>query len=393
MSVSRRRLIQGVTLITSLTTLSLLLHLGLEWRQALADINTMIVTPVTLSVSDTYTSSAEAAPSRDQEAGSNADTALDTSTTAESALSPMGAAAALHTTSTPITTPEPPLPDSPLNILLLGTDARPGDELTRTDAMVLIHLDRKNDRVSMLSLPRDLWVTYPGGNRGRINAAYAVGEEEYGPGGGAALAKATVEELLDLKVNYFAMVNFEGFRGLIDYLGGITVDVPEAIYDPAYPTQDYGTMKVRFRAGTQRMNGRRALIYARTRHADSDFGRNQRQQLVLMAIFESVRDQGLLQQLTNLNDYTGALRDYVRTDMPRSTMLDLARWGRNLDLNDVRRFAIDADIVYDLEDPATFAAKPRALRRVVGQFTGSMTTSAGGLRMQHSDQQGDAQDD
>jgi hypothetical protein len=74
-------------------------------------------------------------------------------------------------------------------------------------------------------------------------------------------------------------------------------------------------------------------------------------------------------------------------------MLDLARWGRNLDLSDVRRFAIDADIVYDLEDPATFAAKPRALRRVVGQFTGSMTTSAGGLRTQHSDLQSDAEDD
>jgi polyisoprenyl-teichoic acid--peptidoglycan teichoic acid transferase len=383
MSFSRRRLIRGVTLIIGLITLALMLHLALEWRQALADIDAMIVTPVTLPVSDTR--AAQDGTTSAQEAGDNS--AADMSAAADTALSPIGAAAALRATITPVVTPEPPLSDSPLNILLLGTDARPGDELTRTDAMVLIHLDRKNDRVSMLSLPRDLWVTYPGEDRGRINAAYAVGEEEYGPGGGAALAKATVEELLDLEVDYFAMVNFEGFRSLIDDLGGITIDVPEAIYDPAYPTDDYGTMKVRFRAGTQRMSGRRALIYARTRHADSDFGRNQRQQLVLMAIFETVRDRGLLQQLTNLNDYTGALRDYVRTDMPRSTMLDLARWGRDLDMNDVRRYAIDADIVYNLEDPATFAARPQALRRVVGQFTGSITTSAGGLSTRNSDRQ------
>lgn len=385
MSFSRRRLIRGVTLIIGLITLALMLRLALEWRQALANIDAMIVTPVTLPAANTH--AAETRTASAQEAG--VDPNADMPAAADVSIAPMGAAAALRATTTPILTPEPSLPDSPLNILLLGTDARPGDELTRTDAMVLIHLDRKNDRVSMLSLPRDLWVTYPGEGRGRINAAYAVGEEEYGPGGGAALAKATVAELLDLEVDYFAMVNFEGFRGLIDDLGGITIDVPEAIYDPAYPTEDYGTMKVRFRAGTQRMSGRRALIYARTRHADSDFGRNQRQQLVLMAIFETVRDRGLLQQLTNLDNYTGALRDYVRTDMPRGTMLDLARWGRDLSMNDVRRYAIDADIVYNLEDPATFAARPQALQRVVGQFTGSITTSAGGLGTENSDRQVD----
>ncbi|MFP4437406.1 MAG: LCP family protein [Chloroflexaceae bacterium] len=385
MSFSRRRLIRGVTLIIGLITLALMLRLALEWRQALANIDAMIVTPVTLPAANTH--AAETRTASAQEAG--VDPNADMPAAADVSITPMGAAAALRATTTPILTPEPSLPDSPLNILLLGTDARPGDELTRTDAMVLIHLDRKNDRVSMLSLPRDLWVTYPGEGRGRINAAYAVGEEEYGPGGGAALAKDTVAELLDLEVDYFAMVNFEGFRGLIDDLGGITIDVPEAIYDPAYPTEDYGTMKVRFRAGTQRMSGRRALIYARTRHADSDFGRNQRQQLVLMAIFETVRDRGLLQQLTNLDNYTGALRDYVRTDMPRGTMLDLARWGRDLSMNDVRRYAIDADIVYNLEDPATFAARPQALQRVVGQFTGSITTSAGGLGTENSDRQVD----
>lgn len=373
MSFSRRRLLWGVTLLTGLIVVALMLRLALEWRQALADIDAMIVTPVTLPASTTNATLTEA--------DTSSDTAAVLDPAADGALTGEAAAATV-----PTATPEPPLPDSPLNILLMGTDARPGYESTRTDALILIHLDRKNDRVSMLSLPRDLWVTYPGHGKGRINAAYAVGEEEFGPGGGAALAKATVGELLDLEIDHFALVNFEGFRELIDLLGGITINVPEALFDPAYPTEDFQTIEVRFRAGRQRMNGERALMYARTRHADSDFGRNQRQQQVLMAIFDTVRERGLLQQLTSLDDYTGTLRDYIRTDIPRSTMVDLAHWGRDLNANDVRRYAINASVIYDLEEPATFAADPKALQRIVAQFTGTVTTSAGGLQTEFSDE-------
>jgi LCP family protein required for cell wall assembly len=230
----------------------------------------------------------------------------------------------------------------------------------------------------MLSIPRDLWVSYASGGEGRINSAYAAGEKRYGPGGGAAVAKSTVGRLLDLRVDHFVLINFQGFETLIDRLGGITVDVPEAIHDPAYPTADYGTIDVRFRAGPQLLNGERALIYSRTRHADSDFGRNQRQQLVLMAIFDRIRERGLLQQLTSLDDYTGALRGYVQTDLSRGRMLEVANFARDISTDDVLRYAIDSTTIVDLRDPATFAAEPKALRRIVGQFTGTAISSAGG---------------
>lgn len=373
MPVSKRRLMSGVSLCIGLIAAALMLRLALEWRQALDDIDAMIVTPVTLPVPTVDSTSSQAALSTMFHSGNDS----NTQNQAGAVLSV--AVAQLQPTIAPEPTPEPPLPDSPLNILLLGTDARPGDNAaTRTDALILIHLDRQHNHVSMLSIPRDLWVTYPGQGEGRINAAYATGEHTYGPGGGAALTKATVGRLLGLKVDYFALVNFQGFSSLIDLVGGITIDVPAALYDPDYPTEDYNTIEVRFRKGRQRMDGERALIYARTRHADSDFGRNQRQQLVLMAIFDRVRERGLLQQLTSLDDYTGALRDYVRTDMPRSTMLDLARWGRSLDQNDVRRYAIDSSMIVELDEPATFVAEPKALKRIVGKLTGTRTSSAGG---------------
>ena len=98
--------------------------------------------------------------------------------------------------------PEPtlvPEPDGPLNILLLGTDARIGQDISRTDAIILVHLDPREDRASMLSLPRDLWVQIPGYGKDRINAAYPIGERQIGPGYGPALAKATVSKLTGVR--------------------------------------------------------------------------------------------------------------------------------------------------------------------------------------------------
>ncbi|MCG8348082.1 MAG: LCP family protein [Chloroflexales bacterium] len=380
----KRRLIRGVLLIGGLLSIALFLQLALEWRQALDDIDAMIVDSVTLpSPNVGMTHSDPSSTIQDLIAVPSAQPSASADLPSNPAKSTPALTDALPSHEQ-VLAPEredstQPVPDQ-IHILLLGTDARPtDDEPTRTDAMILVRLDRTKGRASMLSLPRDLWVPYANDSgSGRINAAYGLGERTFGPGGGGALAEATVGQLLGFKIDYFVMVNFQGFEHFIDRLGGITIDVPEAIHDPDYPTDDYRTIEVRFRKGVQRMDSERALMYVRTRHADSDFGRNQRQQLVLMAIFDEVRKQGLLQQLTSLDDYTGALRDYVRTDIPRWMMIEIANWGRGLDLADVRRYAIDSSAIVDLKPPATFAVKQRELTRIVGQFTGESVSSAGG---------------
>lgn len=355
MQVSARRLVWGVLLVVGLTVFALVLRVGYQWSQALANVDAMIATPVALPVAT--------APVVPVVSSSNPQ-----------------ATSVVQPTSVPLPTPEPPLPDSPLNILILGTDARPKDtEPPRTDAIVLMHLDRRTNQISMLSFPRDLWVTFPDGyGEGRINAAYGRGEKQIGPGGGAALAKATVSNLTGLHIDNYMLMNFTGFKTLIDELGGITIDVPKAIDDPKFPTDNYKTIVVHFDAGPQVMDGDRALIYARTRHADNDFGRNQRQQEVLMAIFDAIRQRGLLDQITSVDAYTGALRDAVKTDMPRDVMFELARWGRNLTGGAINRYAIDSHIIVDLQEPATFAVKDKELRRLIGQMTGDAVSSAGG---------------
>lgn len=193
------------------------------------------------------------------------------------------------------------------NVLIIGVDERPDhpEEGVRGDTLILARLDAAGRWASLLSIPRDTQVAIPqvGLDQTKINVAYGQGfanaEALYGPGaspqqGGMALASQTVEEFLQLRnrsmsVDFAATVNFAGFAQLIDALGGITVDVPRLIVDEEYPTEDFGIMRVEFQPGVQRMDGATALIYARTRHADSDFGRAERQQQVVRAILQEFK--------------------------------------------------------------------------------------------------------
>ncbi|HEU4323710.1 MAG TPA: LCP family protein [Roseiflexaceae bacterium] len=340
-----RRLVVGVSLVAVAVLAFVAAQIGLSWKQALDNVDAMIVPTVSLPELPTEVPEVQVDLSKPEP--------------------------------TPAPTPVP-APDDPVNILLLGTDARPGEEVSRTDAIIVVHIDPRTDRVSMLSLPRDLWVSVPGYGKARINAAYPIGEKSFGKHYGPAMAKQTVSKLLDIPIHHFVLVNFDGFKTLIDRLGGITIDVPKEIDDPSYPTEDYRTIKVHFDSGPQQMDGDRALIYARTRHADSDFGRNQRQQQVLMAIFDRVRERGVLSQITSLDDYTDALRDSIRTDVTKNDMLSLTSLVPRLSPERVARFAIEPEMIVALREPATFAADPKALKQLVEEMLGTPVASAGG---------------
>jgi LCP family protein required for cell wall assembly len=350
MTHPRRRLIL-ILLIGTLAVAALpTIWIGAKWQRAITNVNKMIVTPVALPT-------ATAAPL----VGDQALVAI------------------------PDEAPEPiptavPEPGGAMNILLVGTDARPGEDISRTDTIVLAHFDQRTNRVSMLSFPRDLLVNVPGYGKNKINAAYLIGERKIGLGYGPALLKETVGELVGLPIDHFVMINFDGFKTLIDKIDGIYVDVPKALDDPAYPTEDYRTIKIHFDAGRQLLDGDRALIYARTRHADSDFGRNQRQQQVLMAIFDRVRQQGLLSQLTNIDQYTESMSDYIRTDLSRSDMLSLARMGSNLSTENIQRYAIDPSMVVERHQPAyvLVLSDKKGLKRLVSQMLDPAVASAGG---------------
>lgn len=170
------------------------------------------------------------------------------------------------------------------NVLVLGVDARPGDSMaTRTDTIILLTVNPDEPYMGMLSIPRDLYVDIPGYAANRINAAHVLGELE-GEGLGPAKAIETVEANFGVPVDRYLRLNFEGFVAIVDAAGGVTVDVEKSFVDTAYPTPDYGIMTVEFEAGKQHMDGERALQYARSRHASTDYDRSARQQQVIAGL-------------------------------------------------------------------------------------------------------------
>jgi LCP family protein required for cell wall assembly len=286
--------------------------------------------------------------------------------------------------------PNPPLasPLGSFNLLLIGVDARPDhpEEGVRGDTLIVVHLDAVGGWAGTLAIPRDTRANIRGVGETKINVAYGQGyaaaEELFGPGttpeqGGMALAAETVEQFLELprrgqRIDYVAAINFDGFAKIIDVLGGVTIDVPRPIVDDAYPTPDFGTTRVEFAPGVQRMDGARALIYARTRHADDDFGRAQRQQQVIRAILDEVRGRGLFGQLALLPKLRDSLGGALTTTLPVArldTLTGLGWLAGGLDPRDINQVRLSPETAPSFqEDGSDLIWDSGELREVVSSF-------------------------
>lgn len=218
-----------------------------------------------------------------------------------------------------------------ITVLLLGVDQR-GGEPTRSDTIILANLDFERNEARVLSVPRDLYVEIPYGFLWhKINAAYAIGENPERAalvGGGSGLMTATLRYNFGIDViDEVAVVNFEGFVEGVDALGGIDLIVPRRLVDSRYP-DGMRTITVVFEPGQQHMNGARALRYARIRHADSDFGRIQRQQEVILAVQQKASNPAIILKAPSL---LSVLRDgALKTSLTLDEQVRLARWGASL---------------------------------------------------------------
>ena len=222
--------------------------------------------------------------------------------------------------------------ESRINILLLGSDERiDGEEPPRTDTLLLLTLDLRRRTAGMISLPRDLWVPIPGYNlTSKINTAYAIGEQRGYPFGGVQLVKDTVSSFIGQPVQYYVQADFNGFVRFVDEIGGITIHVPQTIYDPEYPTVDYGYQTFYLEAGTRILDGQTALKYARTRNMDSDYGRAARQQQLIRAIADKVISADMIPTLiTRAPQLLSSTWGSVRTDMPLQTAAEIAHFVRS----------------------------------------------------------------
>ncbi len=216
--------------------------------------------------------------------------------------------------------------DGRVNVLLIGIggDKHPGGKLA--DTIMVASFDPKNKEAALLSLPRDLYVPINGNGSAKINAAHAYGEQNSKKfGSGPAVLKKTVADILDLPIHYYIRVDFTALEKIVDTLGGVTVDVERPINDQLYPADnmiDYAPF--RLAAGSQTLNGKTALKYARSRHASggegSDFARARRQQKLLSAIKSKALSLGILTNPKKISEIIGILGSHIKTDLTLKEM-------------------------------------------------------------------------
>jgi LCP family protein required for cell wall assembly len=236
---------------------------------------------------------------------------------------------------------------------LIGADKQGGGH--RTDTLITVSIDPVTKQVAMFSLPRDtVDVPVPAGPgralwgrtyRQKINSFYVNNyrRSDVWPGNDAVRGynglKAVVGELYGLDIKYFIEVDFDGFKEVVDAVGGVTVNVQVPIVDNYYPTGVAKNMRLYIPSGVQHMTGAQALRYARSRNTSNDFDRGARQQRILLSMREQADPAILLPRLPQLID---ALKDTVKTDIPIDQLPNLLGLATTMDTKDIHSYVFSS---------------------------------------------------
>jgi LCP family protein required for cell wall assembly len=238
-----------------------------------------------------------------------------------------------------------------LNILLIGSDQRPHEGTYNTDTLIVVSIDPTTKQVAMFSLPRDSWGVpmpsgplsraYPNGYQARINSLFTAvrNRPDLVPGTSKTRGynglKSVLGELYGLDIKYFVEVNFDGFKQVVDALGGVTINVQVPVLDESYPSDSGRLSRVYIPAGIQHMTGAQALVYARSRHGSDDFDRGYRQQRVLTSLREQADIANLIPRISDL---LAAVKATVRTDIPQAELAKLAGLAGSVDTKNIRSY-------------------------------------------------------
>ena len=246
------------------------------------------------------------------------------------------------------TTLEPP---NTQNILVLGSDNREneGEKYGRSDTLMVVHIDREQDFVSILSIPRDLRVEIPGHGVQKINAAYAIG--------GTALSIEAVQQATGIDLDHYVNIDFDAFRQLTTELGGIYVDVDRRYY---YKGLDYEIIDLQ--PGYQALMGENALDYVRFRHdGNNGFSRILRQQRFLRAAKEQISKLDAVVKIPSIVDLVA---QNVKTDLTTAQVLRLALWGARLGGGRIEQVDLEATTA-DIGGASYVLVSDAAMKRAV----------------------------
>jgi LCP family protein required for cell wall assembly len=257
--------------------------------------------------------------------------------------------------------------DGRTNILIIGVDTRTNGSETSTlsDTLIVASIGRVENDVVLISLPRDLWVQTPQGFYQKINAMYAYG--------GSSATQKVVEDVLGIPVHYYAVVDFNIFKDVINTVGGVEVNVENPFEDFEYPIEgkendSCGVSKedaekmleegksyvqiypcryehFKFDAGVQTMDGETALKFARSRHGNNnegtDFARSKRQQKIILAVKDKVMSTDTLLNPTKLKGLYDSYSNNVDTNVELSDVQGFYRLSQQFDFSNIKSIVVD----------------------------------------------------
>ncbi|MFB6727190.1 LCP family protein [Bacillus mobilis] len=251
----------------------------------------------------------------------------------------------------------------PFTLLIMGiedyaTDGQNG----RTDSLMFATVNPKTKKISLMSIPRDSRVPIVGKNKeDKINAAHAYGGEE--------MAIKTVEGFLKVPVDHYIKIDFQGFKGIVDAVGGVTVDVPFDFWERS--DVDY-YKKIKFKQGQQDLNGEEALAYVRMRKQDpnGDYGRAARQRQLLAAVAQKLNSASTV---FKIKDLTAVVGKYIKTDIPISDGLALYNKLSGFDPSTIQTLKLEGEdkkiggIYYFLPDPIGVETVRNEIKKELGE--------------------------
>ena len=195
------------------------------------------------------------------------------------------------------------------NIVVMGCDIRK-DDVGRSDTLFVVMLDKNNKNASLLSIPRDTRVKIKDHGWDKVNAAFAYGGQD--------LTRDTVQEFLGIKLHNYVVVDFQGFKDLVDVIGGVDINVEKRMY---YYDPD-ANFAIDLRPGMQHMDGKTAMQYVRYRDEEGDIGRIRRQQKFIMALYKQIASKNIIAKMPGVSKQ---IMSMIKTDLSLKEMVELGK--------------------------------------------------------------------
>ncbi len=238
--------------------------------------------------------------------------------------------------------------DGRINMLVLGKGGPGHDGPDLTDTLLIFSVDPVNNTAALLSIPRDLWVQVAGYWQMKINSAYPNAKYKLIADGsnakqahkaGVASIRQTIEGVLGIPIHYYSMVDFAAFRGAVDTVKGVTVNVPTNLYDPTMAWENNWN-PVLAKKGVQKFDGKRALMYVRSRETSSDFARAERQRQVIVALEQKIFSIGTFTNPIKVAHLMDEFGSHASTDMSLSDAMRLFAIMKRIDTKKIESIGL-----------------------------------------------------